>query len=109
MSPSGRRCRSASGAGTGRPDRGVAAYGLGHRAGIRPMRWMLVTGGTGGYRGVTGDAPLGPGSLVLVRPGEPHWYGPSPGAVWDEAYCAVTGPAFDLAARRGALGARPRR
>lgn len=65
---------------------------------------MLVTGGTGGYRGVTGDAPLGPGSLVLVRPGEPHWYGPSPGAVWDEAYCAVTGPAFDLAARRGALG-----
>jgi AraC-like DNA-binding protein len=44
--------------------------------------------------------------LVLVRPGEWHWYGPGPGACWDEAFCAFGGPVFDLAVRHGALGAR---
>lgn len=65
---------------------------------------MLVTGGTGRYRGVDDTAPLSAGSLVLVRPGEPHWYGPAPGASWDEVFCAFSGPVFDLAVRRGALG-----
>ncbi len=65
---------------------------------------MLVTGGTGRYRGVDDTAPLSAGSLVLVRPGEPHWYGPAAGASWDEVFCAFSGPVFDLAVRRGALG-----
>ncbi len=65
---------------------------------------VLVTRGAGSYWSPSGSVPLGVGSLVIVRPGEPHWYGPAPGRTWDEAFCAFSGPVFDLAVRTGALG-----
>lgn len=65
---------------------------------------MLVTGGAGSYRDDVSHVDLLPGMLVVVRPGERHWYGPEFGQVWDETYCAFRGPLFDLAVRQGALG-----
>ena len=64
---------------------------------------MIVTGGLGSYRGPGGRVVLRPGSLVVVRPDEPHWYGPAIDDSWDESFCAARGPLFDLAARRGVI------
>jgi AraC-like DNA-binding protein len=70
----------------------------------RHPTWGLtfVTAGRGRYRDVTHDEPVTAGTLVLVHPGHPHWYG-ADAAGWDEHFVVFDGPAFDLAARRGAL------
>lgn len=71
----------------------------------RHPTWGLtfVTAGTGRYRDADHDEALRAGSLVLVRPGHPHWYGPDRGG-WDEHFVVFDGPVFELARRRGALG-----
>ena len=46
----------------------------------RHPTWGLtfVTAGTGRYRDAAHDEPIGPGTLVVVHPGHPHWYGADP-------------------------------
>ncbi|MEW1954084.1 AraC family transcriptional regulator [Terrabacter sp. NPDC080008] len=70
----------------------------------RHPTWGLtfVAAGTGRYRDASHDEPMGPGTLVLVHPGHPHWYGADRGG-WDELFVVFDGPVFELARRRGAL------
>jgi AraC-like DNA-binding protein len=75
----------------------------------RHPTWGLtfVMAGRGRYRDARHDEPLGPGSLVVVHPAHPHWYGADRRG-WDEHFVVFDGAVFDLAARRGALSpARP--
>src|ERR1051325_8404499 len=45
---------------------------------------VLVFSGSGRYRDPSGrDRPVEPGDAIVVRPGRPHWYGPT-GASWGE-------------------------
>ncbi|CAN7301948.1 AraC family transcriptional regulator [Terrabacter sp. LjRoot27] len=87
---------------------GRIAGGSGLPAGTtrRHPTWGLtfVTAGTGRYRDAGHDEPLGAGSLVVVHPGHPHWYGADRGG-WDEVFVVFDGVAFELARRRGALTA----
>ncbi|WP_404388003.1 helix-turn-helix domain-containing protein [Humibacillus xanthopallidus] len=70
----------------------------------RHPTWGLtfVTAGTGRYRDASHDETIGAGTLVLVHPGHPHWYGADPGG-WDELFVVFDGVVFELARRRGAL------
>lgn len=70
----------------------------------RHPTWGLtfLTAGRGRYRDARHDEPLTAGSLVVVHPGHPHWYGADSGG-WDEHFVVFDGPVFDLAARSGAL------
>ncbi|MGO4662002.1 helix-turn-helix domain-containing protein [Terrabacter sp. 2TAF16] len=70
----------------------------------RHPTWGLtfVTAGTGRYRDAGRDESLGAGSLVVVHPGHPHWYGADRDG-WDEVFVVFDGVAFELARRRGAL------
>ena len=63
----------------------------------------FLFGGAGRYRDADHDVALGPGSLVLVFPGRPHWYGATGERGWDEVFLVFGGPAFDLAQRVGLL------
>ena len=90
---------------------GRIAQGRGLPAGStrRHPAWGLtfLTAGTGRYRDARHDAAIGAGTLVLVFPGHPHWYGADRGG-WDEHFVVFEGPLFDLARQRGALSpARP--
>ncbi len=90
---------------------GAASSRRGPRPGIDvrfPMfGCTLVTAGTGRYRDADHDRRLGPGSLVLVFPERPHWYGAGePG--WDERSLVYNGPLFRTAVSAGLLApARP--
>jgi AraC-like DNA-binding protein len=70
----------------------------------RHPTWGLtfVMAGTGHYRDASHDEAIGPGTLVLVHPGHPHWYGADRGG-WDELFVVFDGAVFELARRRGAL------
>ncbi|GAA2745709.1 hypothetical protein GCM10009868_28220 [Terrabacter aerolatus] len=70
----------------------------------RHPSWGLtfVTAGTGRYRDASHDEAICPGSLVVVHPGHPHWYGADRGG-WDEVFVVFDGAAFELARRLGAL------
>jgi len=75
----------------------------------RHPTWGLtfVTAGTGRYRDAAHDETIRAGTLVLVHPGHPHWYGADHGG-WDELFVVFDGVVFELAGRRGALSpARP--
>ncbi|EWT02313.1 hypothetical protein N865_06440 [Intrasporangium oryzae NRRL B-24470] len=75
----------------------------------RHPTWGLtfLTAGTGRYRDARHDEPISAGTLVVVHPGHPHWYGADAGG-WDEHFVVFDGALFDLAARRGSLSpARP--
>lgn len=77
----------------------------GRGIGVRTLRTLpehsliLVTGGEGSYLdGRTGVRHrVGPGSLITVCAGVPHWYGPPSGRRWDVCFLVVEGPVFDLA------------
>jgi AraC-like DNA-binding protein len=57
---------------------------------------VLVYAGEGRYRDTEGrDLAIEAGDAILVRPGVPHWYGPS-GAHWSELFVVFAGPLFDL-------------
>ncbi len=60
-----------------------------------------VTQGYGDYRDEHRVVPLGPGSLIFVFPGHPHWYGPAPRTTWDEAFLVFDGPMFQMALESG--------
>jgi AraC-like DNA-binding protein len=64
---------------------------------------MLVRDGSGVYRDRAGETPLGPGSLVRLVPGHPHWYGVLGGGRWDEVYLTFAGTVFDAARAGGVL------
>lgn len=70
----------------------------------RHPTWGLtfLTAGTGRYRDASHDEAIGPGTLVVVHPGHPHWYGADRGG-WDELFVVFDGVVFELARRRGAL------
>jgi AraC-like DNA-binding protein len=70
----------------------------------RHPTWGLtfLVSGSGRYRDARHDEPIGPGTLVVVHPGHPHWYGADAGG-WDEHFVVFDGPVFDLAGRTGAL------
>ncbi|WP_344257114.1 AraC family transcriptional regulator [Terrabacter carboxydivorans] len=70
----------------------------------RHPTWGLtfVTAGTGRYRDARHDEPIGAGTLVVVHPGHPHWYGADPGG-WDEHFVVFDGVVFECAGRTGAL------
>jgi AraC-like DNA-binding protein len=82
----------------------VAGRGLAPGTTRRHPTWGLtfLTAGAGRYRDAHHDEPLAAGSLVVVHPGHPHWYGADRGG-WDEHFVVFEGPVFDLAASRGAL------
>lgn len=89
------RVAGARGAPPGRTVR-FASFGL-----------TFLWGGAGRYRDRAHDVGLRAGSLVLVFPGHPHWYG-AVGGAWDEVFVVFDGPLFDLARRTGVLDpARP--
>lgn len=98
MHPLGRVGRSA-----------VILRGLGVPAGKRLRTYpsyalMLVLRGQGEYRDARGlTEPLRAGSLVIVFPGVPHTYGPTPGQVWDELYVVFDGRLFDTWCQAGVL------
>jgi AraC-like DNA-binding protein len=62
----------------------------------------LVTAGSGRYVDERHDVPLGRGSLVVVFPDHPHWYGADEEG-WDEHFLAFDGPLFRLAAASGLI------
>ncbi|GAA2149758.1 hypothetical protein GCM10009826_04820 [Humibacillus xanthopallidus] len=70
----------------------------------RHPTWGLtfVAAGTGRYRDAAHDETIRAGTLVLVHPGHPHWYGADHGG-WDELFVVFGGAVFELARRRGAL------
>ncbi|WP_323096845.1 AraC family transcriptional regulator [Intrasporangium sp. YIM S08009] len=70
----------------------------------RHPTWGLtfVTAGSGRYRDAAHDEPVAAGTLILVHPGHPHWYG-ADARGWDEHFVVFDGVAYELAARRGAL------
>lgn len=70
---------------------------------------MYVTAGRGTYRDVRRPAPqpVPPGTLAVIVPGVPHWYGPAPGETWDETFLVFDGPVFDLARAQGLLDGDP--
>ncbi len=65
---------------------------------------VLVFGGRGAYRDVTGrEEEIGPGDVIVVSPGFAHWYGPPDGSRWSEMFVVFDGPAFDLLAAAGVI------
>ena len=66
---------------------------------------IYLTGGRGSYLDGRTNArhAVGPGSLLVVCAGIPHWYGPPPGETWDLFFVVVEGPIFDLARAEGLL------
>ena len=65
---------------------------------------VLVTRGEGVYKdGSRKKQIVKQGDAILVFPGNPHWYGPQKGQIWDEVYVAFDGPLFDAWFRSGLL------
>lgn len=81
--------------GTGIPSRAPRSY--------PSYALTYVTAGAGRYRDATHDLPVAPGTLILVFPGLPHWYGTAGDATWDETFLVFDGPLFELAHRSGVV------
>lgn len=65
---------------------------------------VLLTRGEGVYKdGSRKNQKVSQGDAILVFPGNPHWYGPTKGNIWDEVYIAFDGPLFDAWFRSGLL------
>ncbi|HEU5484955.1 MAG TPA: AraC family ligand binding domain-containing protein, partial [Microlunatus sp.] len=81
----------------------------GHIGGMRVMAayvLSVVTSGRGSYASGDGTAqPIETGTVTLVRPGQPHWYGTEPGRRWSEIFAVFVGPLFDTLAEAGVLPA----
>ncbi|MGN9809515.1 helix-turn-helix domain-containing protein [Micromonospora sp. BQ11] len=81
--------------GTGVPSRALRSY--------PSYALTYVTAGNGRYRDAAHDVPVTPGTLILVFPRMPHWYGTAGGATWDETFLVFGGPLFELAHRTGVV------
>lgn len=77
-----------------RPRRVYDAYAL-----------VLVHGGAGHYFDDAVCRSIGPGDIIAVFPGFPHWYGPPKGGYWSETFLVFDGPIFDALAAGGVLDA----
>jgi AraC-like DNA-binding protein len=65
---------------------------------------VMILSGAGRYRDPEGhDRVVGPGDAIVVRPGRPHWYGPTDGH-WGELFVVFEGPLFDLLLEAGVPG-----
>lgn len=65
----------------------------------------VVLHGHGHYRYDGGrHEPIHPGTVTIVHPGVPHWYGTLRGQRWTELFAVFTGPLFDTL---GAVGVLP--
>ena len=64
---------------------------------------VAVTRGEGRYRDRHLDIPLTAGSMIIVTPGHPHWYGVTGPGSWDECYLVFAGEIFETALRRGLI------
>lgn len=62
----------------------------------------FVTAGRGSYADAGGRSEVAAGTMVLVFPGRPHWYG-TQGGTWDETFLVFDGPVFRLAEQQGLL------
>lgn len=86
----------------GRIERGLGVV-------VRPLRsydayaLMYLYRGSGVYRDAHVEQPLGAGSLVLVLPGVPHWYGPVGRSAWNEVHIVFEGDAFRAAHQTGLI------
>lgn len=82
-------------------------HGVNHTGRLRSYdgaALVLVTRGEGVYKDATRKKQkVKQGDAILVFPGNPHWYGPQKGQVWDEVYVAFDGPLFDAWFRSGLL------
>ena len=64
----------------------------------------VVIDGRGRYRHPDGhEQSIAPGTITIVHPGQPHWYGTHGGARWTEIFAVFTGPLFDTLADVGLL------
>jgi AraC-like DNA-binding protein len=64
----------------------------------------VVIDGRGRYRHPDGhEQSIAPGTITIVHPGQPHWYGTRGGARWTELFAVFTGPLFDTLADVGLL------
>jgi AraC-like DNA-binding protein len=64
----------------------------------------VVTSGSGSYAAEDGQVrPIDAGTVTLVHPGHPHWYGTAPGGRWSEVFAVFAGPLFDTLAEVGVL------
>ena len=53
--------------------------------------------------GTQAPADVAAGDLMLLFPGVPHEYGPSPGETWDESYIVFSGELFDALRSGGVI------
>jgi len=61
--------------------------------------FSYVFGGAGRYTHASGvSEPISPGTVLVLRPGVPHWYGTEAGGAWRELYVVCTGALFDTLA-----------
>lgn len=77
----------------------------------KPLRVMdafvlsVVTEGRGTYRRADGsEERIRAGSCTVILPGQPHWYGTSPGERWTELFAVFAGPLFDTLAGVRTIG-----
>lgn len=73
---------------------------------VLPDRWVLsvISGGHGSYVAADGRSePIDAGTVLVIPPGTPHWYGTEPGRRWTEFFTVFSGPLFDTLAATGVL------
>lgn len=75
-----------------------------------PLRVMehyvlsVVFKGRGRYRHADRRVePVTAGAVMVLRPGQPHWYGTDRGERWTEVFAVFRGPLFDTFAQAGLL------
>jgi hypothetical protein len=66
------------------------------------MVYLLAGGGEFGDASSHAQK-VGPGDLMWLFPGVPHYYGPHPGGRWDEIYLVFDGPLIDLWRRQNVI------
>lgn len=73
---------------------------------VVPDRWVLsiLIAGTGRYQFADGRSmAIDAGTVLLIPPGQHHWYGTADRAPWTELFAVFAGPLFDGLASAGVL------
>ncbi len=91
----------------------LAAFALRQTAALKGWRTfdqyaiVYLQEGTGTYQDGNGlHRALTPGDLMIIFPGFPHTYNPTPGTEWVTTYLCFHGPVFDLWQKQGLLHPR---